>query len=371
MLFEKPSLRTRTTFEIARARTRRRRRRAAAGRRARAARAGLGRRAQSRALGGRASSSGRSRSCCSRSSPPPTARLHVINALTDDEHPCQALADCLTLRERWGTLAGRTLAFVGDGNNVAASLAHALAMLGVHLHVASPDGLPAPARRRAAGHERRAHGARLRLFTEAADAVSGADAVYTDTWTSMGQESEAESRRQAFSAYQVNEALMSLAKPGALFMHCLPAHRGRGSDRRGVRVGGLGRLRPGREPAALPEGAAVDAARAGRRPRLIRRADGCSDRAPLRRVEKPALRRWTYVFGVGLDLPSPGEPTVHRPGSPIAVRVLIADAAGTACGPVLGLSDVTRLRKSLRSEHPSARRRRSYSRIVDGVSSTT
>ena len=153
-------------------------------------------------------------------------RLRVINALSDDEHPCQALADCLTLRERWGTLRGRTVAFVGDGNNVAASLAHAAAMLGVHLHVASPDGyqLPHAAVQRATSAAR--HGARLRLFTDAVDAVAGVDAVYTDTWTSMGQEAQTDIRRRVFAPYQVNDALMALAKPGALFMHCLPAHRG-------------------------------------------------------------------------------------------------------------------------------------------------
>src|SRR5688572_10426757 len=153
-------------------------------------------------------------------------RLRVINALSDDEHPCQALADCLTLRERWGSLRGRTLAFVGDGNNVAASLAHAAAMLGVHLHVASPEGyqLSHAAVQRATGAAR--HGARLRLFTDAVDAVAGVDAVYTDTWTSMGQEAQTDIRRRVFAPYQVNEALMALAKPGALFMHCLPAHRG-------------------------------------------------------------------------------------------------------------------------------------------------
>jgi ornithine carbamoyltransferase len=152
--------------------------------------------------------------------------LHVVNALTDDEHPCQAVADCLTLRERWGDLRGRTLAYVGDGNNVAVSLAHAAAMLGLHMHVASPEGyqLPHRAVQQATGVAR--HGARLRLFTDPADAVSGADAVYTDTWTSMGQEAEANVRRAIFSPYQVNETLMSLAKPNALFMHCLPAHRG-------------------------------------------------------------------------------------------------------------------------------------------------
>jgi ornithine carbamoyltransferase len=153
-------------------------------------------------------------------------KLHVVNALSDDEHPCQALADFLTLREHWGALRGRTVAYVGDGNNVATSLAHAAAMLGVHLHVASPEGytLPHAAVQQATSVARQ--GARLRLFSDPADAVSGVDAVYTDTWTSMGREAEAEVRRRVFAPYQVNDALMSLAKPGALFMHCLPAHRG-------------------------------------------------------------------------------------------------------------------------------------------------
>jgi ornithine carbamoyltransferase len=153
-------------------------------------------------------------------------RLHVINALTDEEHPCQAIADCLALQERLGPLRGRTIAYVGDGNNVATSLAHAAAMLGIHLHVASPEGyqLPHNVVQQATGAAR--FGARLRLFTDAADAVVGADAVYTDTWTSMGQEDQAEERRRVFAPYQVNDDLMSLARPGALFMHCLPAHRG-------------------------------------------------------------------------------------------------------------------------------------------------
>lgn len=153
-------------------------------------------------------------------------RLHVINALTDDEHPCQAIADFLTLRERFGTLKGRTVAYVGDGNNVARSLAHAAAMLGVHFHVASPEAyqLPGSTVQQATGCAR--HGARLRLFNDAADAVAGADAVYTDTWISMGQEDESAIRRRIFAPYQVNEDLMNLAHPGAVFMHCLPAHRG-------------------------------------------------------------------------------------------------------------------------------------------------
>jgi ornithine carbamoyltransferase len=153
-------------------------------------------------------------------------RLHVINALTDDEHPCQAVADFLTLRERCGVLRGTTVAFVGDGNNIATSLAHAAAMLGVNFHVASPEGyqLKQAVVDQAAGVAR--HGAQLRLFSDPAAAVAGADAVYTDTWTSMGQEAEAEVRRRAFAGFQVNAALMAAAKPDALFMHCLPAHRG-------------------------------------------------------------------------------------------------------------------------------------------------
>ena len=153
-------------------------------------------------------------------------RLHVVNALTDEEHPCQAIADFMTLRERLGPLRGRTLAFVGDGNNIVASLAHAAAMLGVHLHVASPEAyqLPHHVVQQATNVAR--HGARLRLFTDPADAVIGADAVYTDVWTSMGQEREAAARVEAFAGFQVNDELMAAAKPGALFMHCLPAHRG-------------------------------------------------------------------------------------------------------------------------------------------------
>lgn len=153
-------------------------------------------------------------------------RLHVINALSDEQHPCQALADALTLREQWGSVRGRTIAYIGDGNNVAVSLVHVAVMLGINVHLASPDGyqLPETTVQQAAVVSR--HGARLRLFADARDAVAGVDAVYTDTWTSMGQEAEAEVRRRIFAPYQVNEALMSLAAPGALFMHCLPAHRG-------------------------------------------------------------------------------------------------------------------------------------------------
>jgi ornithine carbamoyltransferase len=153
-------------------------------------------------------------------------RLHVINALTDQEHPCQALADAFTLRERWGECRGRTIAFVGDGNNVATSLAHAACMLGVSVNVASPAGyeLPDHVVEDAARVARDA--ARLRRFADPHEAVAGVDAVYTDVWTSMGEEAEAAHRRKIFAPYQVNAALMKGAAPQAIFMHCLPAHRG-------------------------------------------------------------------------------------------------------------------------------------------------
>jgi ornithine carbamoyltransferase len=153
-------------------------------------------------------------------------RLHVINALSDQEHPCQALADFLTLKEHWGALQGQTIAFVGDGNNVATSLVQAGAMLGVNVHVASPAGyqLSAPVIEQAAHVAR--HGAQIRLFTDPVEAANGADAVYTDVWTSMGQEAETAARLEAFKDYQVTRALMQHAAPSALFLHCLPAHRG-------------------------------------------------------------------------------------------------------------------------------------------------
>jgi ornithine carbamoyltransferase len=151
--------------------------------------------------------------------------LHVINALSDQEHPCQALADMLTLRERWGNCRGRTLAFVGDGNNVATSLVHAAPMLGMSVHVATPPGYELPAAIVEDALRLARDGATVRLFHDPREAVAGADAVYTDVWTSMGQEEESARRRIAFARFQVNGALMNGA-PGALFMHCLPAHRG-------------------------------------------------------------------------------------------------------------------------------------------------
>ena len=152
--------------------------------------------------------------------------LHVINALSDQEHPCQALADMLTVRERWGTCQGRTIAYVGDGNNVATSLAHAAPQLGISVHLASPPGYELPARVIQGATRCACDGARLRVFVDPSEAVTGADAVYTDVWASMGQEQEATARRLAFRPFQVDSALMAAAAPGALFMHCLPARRG-------------------------------------------------------------------------------------------------------------------------------------------------
>jgi ornithine carbamoyltransferase len=154
------------------------------------------------------------------------ARMPVINALTDEHHPLQAIADVLTMRERWGRAPGRTVAYVGDGNNVATSLAHAACMAGVSVHVATPAGydLPPSVIDEAAGIAR--GGAAVRSFADPNEAVAGVDAIYTDVWASMGEENEADKRRVIFAPYQVNAALMSRAAPGALFMHCLPAHRG-------------------------------------------------------------------------------------------------------------------------------------------------
>jgi ornithine carbamoyltransferase len=155
-----------------------------------------------------------------------TPKLHVINALSNEEHPCQALADMQTLVEHWGTLAGKRVAFVGDGNNVCASLVHAAMMLGMHVHVATPKGFELPDEIVDQAAEVSQKGAGLTEFTDPKAAVRDVDAIYTDVWTSMGQEVEYAERKRVFKRYQVNEALMSLAKPGALFMHCLPAHRG-------------------------------------------------------------------------------------------------------------------------------------------------
>ena len=153
-------------------------------------------------------------------------RMRVVNALTDEEHPCQAVADVLTLREHLGDLRGRTITFVGDGNNVAISLAHAAVMLGMHVRVATPRGYEVPKPLLAECVRVARWGGTVTSFHDPIEAVTGADAVYTDVWASMGQEEQAEARETIFAAYQVNETLMDAAGPDALFMHCLPAHRG-------------------------------------------------------------------------------------------------------------------------------------------------
>jgi ornithine carbamoyltransferase len=153
--------------------------------------------------------------------------IPVINALTNEEHPCQALADLLTVREKFGDLRGKSLAFVGDGNNVSASLVLTAASLGMDVRMASPRGymLPEPVISEASARAER-YGGRLSLGSDPAEAVQGAQALYTDVWTSMGQEREAERRRIDFAGYQLNRELLSHAAPGALIMHDLPAHRG-------------------------------------------------------------------------------------------------------------------------------------------------
>jgi ornithine carbamoyltransferase len=155
------------------------------------------------------------------------ANVPVINGLTLREHPCQALADMFTIQERFGRLDGVVLAFVGDGNNVYHSLALLGAALGMEVRLAHPAGY-APTDRIVTRAQELAEvsGARLRFGHDPVDAVSGAAIVYTDAWTSMGQEAETEARRDAFAAYRVDDALLEAAGRDALAMHCLPAHRG-------------------------------------------------------------------------------------------------------------------------------------------------
>jgi ornithine carbamoyltransferase len=155
------------------------------------------------------------------------ASIPVINALSEREHPCQALADFLTLQERFGDLRKITLAYVGDGNNVTHSLLLTCAALGSKMRVATPAGFgPDEKIVQAAQELARKTGAVIELLTDPRAAVNGADAVYTDAWASMGQEHEASERERIFPSYQVNDQLMALAASNAAFMHCLPAHRG-------------------------------------------------------------------------------------------------------------------------------------------------
>jgi ornithine carbamoyltransferase len=155
------------------------------------------------------------------------AGIPVINALSDEEHPCQAMADLLTIRERYDSLKGVRLAFVGDGFNVAQSLAEGAALAGMSFAMASPDGysLPEPTQRLIAEAASK-NGGSAEFVEAPEDAVRGADVVYTDVWASMGQEDSYAQRKEAFSTYVVTTQLMRLANPSAIFMHDLPAHRG-------------------------------------------------------------------------------------------------------------------------------------------------
>jgi len=155
------------------------------------------------------------------------ASVPVINALSDGEHPCQALADLLTVREKKSGLEGITIAFIGDGNNVANSLSLGAAMSGMHFRIASPEGYELPAEvAQQAEDLASASGGSFSAMHDPAEAVAEADVVYTDVWASMGQEQEAAQRKEYFAGYRVDAKLMARAKPDAIFMHDLPAHRG-------------------------------------------------------------------------------------------------------------------------------------------------
>ena len=155
------------------------------------------------------------------------AGIPIINGLTDLSHPCQALADLLTMRECFGTLAGIAMAYVGDGNNVAHSLMLAAARAGMDVRVATPKGYEAdPEVTRMTADDAKACGGRLLTTYDPVKAVDGAQVVYTDVWASMGQEESHDARLADFDGFQVNEGLMAHAAADAVFMHCLPAHRG-------------------------------------------------------------------------------------------------------------------------------------------------
>jgi len=155
------------------------------------------------------------------------ASIPVVNGLTDSSHPCQAMADYMTILEVKGSIQDMRIAYVGDGNNVAHSLICCAARLGAHIKVATPENYePDPQVVTWAQENAGATGAKVELVRDPIAAVTGADVVYTDTWTSMGQEAEAEQRRAIFWRYQVNDDLLSRAKSDVIFMHCLPAHRG-------------------------------------------------------------------------------------------------------------------------------------------------
>lgn len=226
LLFEKPSLRTRVSFEIAMYQL------GGHGIYLSPEEVGLGKRESiadvarvlSRyvdAIAARTFSQDTLRTLASYSSVP------VINALSDQEHPCQALSDLFTIYEKKGTLTGLTLAFIGDGNNVANSLLLSACLLGMNFHLASPPGYEVKEEVLNQGREFAAlSGGQIRLTNNPDEAARDADVIYTDVWASMGQEAEVEKRRLAFSGYQVDNELLSLAKGDVLLMHPLPAHHG-------------------------------------------------------------------------------------------------------------------------------------------------
>jgi ornithine carbamoyltransferase len=151
----------------------------------------------------------------------------VINGLTDSHHPCQGLTDVFTIEEQLGGARGKTLAYVGDGNNCAHSLAQSAAKAGMHARIATPAGYePEPTALASAQRDATLSGGSITLLRDPVEAVAGADAIYTDVWASMGQEREAAARRLIFAPYQVNLALLARAAPGAIILHPLPAHRG-------------------------------------------------------------------------------------------------------------------------------------------------
>jgi ornithine carbamoyltransferase len=153
--------------------------------------------------------------------------IPVINGLSELLHPCQALSDFFTLTEKWGDVRGKRLCFVGDGNNTCHSLINVAAKLGAHITVCSPEGYEPNSRVvNEAMKAAQDTGSEITILNDPIDATAGADAIYTDVWASMGQEDEIEERAAVFGKYQVNEAMMTRAADGALFMHCLPAHRG-------------------------------------------------------------------------------------------------------------------------------------------------
>ena len=217
-------------------------------------------REKSRALGAR-NRGARFRAGIARRAGGERRRIPVINALSDRFHPCQALADFFTLEERFGDLRGLKLAYVGDGNNMCHSLLSIGARVGAHVRVATPAGyepdadIVAEAKRVA----RETRG-KIEILRSPEEAVAGAQAVYTDVWASMGQEEEAAAREAAFAGYQVNEALFSQAAPDAVFMHCLPAHRGLEVTEARHGFAALHRLRSGGKSPARPKSDSAHAA---------------------------------------------------------------------------------------------------------------